>query len=162
MVRLQGEVGADGAGGAEWRRAFIAFIAYIFRPILSRDKVSMQESAPSRNQESAPACGPADLEHFGIECLPRGGRRARGSAMAILAMLTHRRDPDGSGRDAHGTNKFMATSLQPVIPDGLVGVEMDRLNPENRQPASIVVSVSTGGGKITKLDILTVDALHPD
>jgi len=73
----------------------------------------------------------------------------------VLAMLEH-------GRDARGTNKFMATSMQPVIPDGLVGIEPDWLNPANRQPASIVVSVSTGGGKITKLDILTVDALHPD
>jgi hypothetical protein len=40
-VKPKGGAGIIGAAG--WRRAFIAILAYTFRPILSRDKVSFRE-----------------------------------------------------------------------------------------------------------------------
>ena len=41
IVKFHERAGVMGAGVAGWRRAFIAILAYTFRPILSRDKVSL-------------------------------------------------------------------------------------------------------------------------
>jgi hypothetical protein len=50
--------------------------------------------------------------------------------------------------------------MRAIIPNGFIGIEGDRINSADRQPASIIVPISPGGSKVAELNFLAIHGLY--